>query len=122
MTTAENTLWQQLSNKQMKGIRIKPQHPIFQFIADFYCHNAKLVIEVDGGIHSLPENREYDINRELVIKEFGIEVIRFTNEEVLFNIEKVLEQILMTIEQRIGTRGIFNTKKDAALSGALTLQ
>ena len=101
MTDAEKFLWQQLSNKKIKGIRFKPQHPIFQYIADFYCHKAKLVIEVDGGIHSLPENKEYDIDREKVIREFGIEVIRFTNEQVFLNIEKVIEQISIAIEQRI---------------------
>ena len=100
MTNAEKVLWNHLSNNKLNGKRFKPQHPMYSFIADFYCHELKLVIEVDGGIHNLPENKQYDVNREYVLKEFGMEVIRFTNEEVANDIENVLQRIKVIIKQR----------------------
>ena len=90
MTEAEKLLWERLSNKQL-GVRFKAQHPIEYFIADFYCHSAKLVIELDGEIHN--QQKEYDIGREAEMKEYDIKVIRFTNHEVFENIEGVMERI-----------------------------
>lgn len=63
-TEAENLLWLNLPKINVKGIRFKRQHPILYFIADFYCHKAKLVIEVDGGYHDIPEQYLYDRNRD----------------------------------------------------------
>jgi very-short-patch-repair endonuclease len=67
MTDAEKELWNILSNNKFMGLRFRSQHPINRFIADFYCHSIKLVVEVDGGIHNLPENKEYDIQRSFEI-------------------------------------------------------
>ena len=92
-TEAEEFLWEQLSTKKIKGIRFKRQHPILYFIADFYCHQAKLVIEVDGGYHKIPSQYEYDCNRDSELEELGIKVLRFTNEEVISDIENVLKRI-----------------------------
>jgi very-short-patch-repair endonuclease len=92
MTEAEIKLWSRIHNKQL-GFRFKPQHPISRFIADFYCHKAKLIIEVDGEIHLGQKEKEYDTNREAVLKRFGIKVIRFTNEQVINNTDKVVEEI-----------------------------
>jgi len=75
----------------MSGVRFKRQHPILYFIADFYCHKAKLIIEVDGGYHNLPEQYMYDMNRDEELDEFGLKVIRFTNEQVFNDIENVLK-------------------------------
>ena len=91
-TEAESVLWLYLSNNQI-GLRFKRQHPIKYFIADFYCHKAKLVIEIDGGYHQLPEQYEYDKNRDCELKEFGLKIIRFTNEQVLFDIENTIKNI-----------------------------
>ena len=88
-TVAERVLWQILRNKKMLGLRFKRQHPINKFIADFYCHSLKLVIEVDGEIHNTTENKEYDENRTAELENYGISVLRFTNGEVLNNIERV---------------------------------
>lgn len=63
MTDAELILWNFLCDSKVMGPRFKAQHPINRFIADFYCHALKLIIEVDGGVHSSPNNHEYDINR-----------------------------------------------------------
>ncbi len=64
MTETEKVVWERLCKNQL-GIRIRRQHPIYKYIADYYCHELKLVIEIDGGIHLLKENKEYDINRDL---------------------------------------------------------
>jgi cyclase len=92
-TEAEKYLWVFLSKSQFHGHRFKRQHPVLYFIADFYCHETKLVIEIDGGYHRIPEQYEYDKNRDYELTELGITVIRFTNEEVLFDIDNVLKRI-----------------------------
>lgn len=97
MTEPEKIIWEKVCRNQ-PGVRIRRQHPIWKFIADFYCHQLKLVIEIDGGIHLRSENKGYDINRDITLKEFGIEIIRFTNEEVIKETEKVIEAIKRAIE------------------------
>ena len=86
-------LWEKLRKNQLNGFRFKPQHPIKWFIADFYCHKAKLVIEVDGGIHNTIQNKEYDKNRMYELEQVGLTIIRFTNQEVLNDIDTVLAKI-----------------------------
>ena len=90
LTEAEAFLWARLRNKQL-GVRFRSQHPIDRFIADFYCHPSKLVVEVDGDIHK--KQKEYDINREAELDRFGIRVVRFSNEQVLDDIEMVINLI-----------------------------
>lgn len=92
-TIAEHVLWSELRNKQLGGFRFKRQHPIQQFIADFYCHKLQLVIEVDGEIHNVNENKEKDKIRTQELKQLGIQVIRFTNDEVLYDTENVIYKI-----------------------------
>lgn len=82
------------------NIRIKRQHPIPYFIADFYCHKAKLIIEVDGGYHNIPEQYSYDKKRDNELVDLGLKVIRFKNEEVLFDIENTLKVIEKEIRER----------------------
>lgn len=93
MTQAEKNVWELLKSNKMLGFRFKPQHPIDIFIADFYCHQLKLVIEIDGGIHRSSDQKEYDIGREAELDRFGIRVVRFTNEEVEKNIIQVRNEI-----------------------------
>ena len=97
-TAAEKHLWEKLNKKQL-GYKFRRQHPIWIFIADFYCHQLKLVIEVDGGIHLSSDQTEYDIAREEEIEQFDIRVIRFTNEQVLDNIDAVIEEIRKIIKE-----------------------
>ncbi|WP_439559370.1 endonuclease domain-containing protein [Dyadobacter sp.] len=97
-TRAEKLLWEKLSNKQL-GVKFRRQHPLNYFIADFYCHSLKLVIEVDGSIHSLEENREWDQLRTSLIEEFGIRLIRFTNEDIYFRLGNVIETIKCIIAE-----------------------
>lgn len=99
-TNAEKKLWQHLRKKQLNGYKFLRQHPIvynqkddqrFFFIADFYCAKAELVIELDGKIHDY--QKKYDYNRDLVLQELGLEVLRFRNEE-LQNMDVVKRRIL----------------------------
>jgi len=96
MTQAEEILWDLIKINEWH-LKFRRQHPIANYIADFYCHNVKLVIELDGGYHENKEVRIYDAARENEIKEYGITVLRFKNEEVLHNIEEVLTKIGDTI-------------------------
>jgi very-short-patch-repair endonuclease len=93
MTLAELKLWELLREKRIQGLRFRAQHPIDIFIADFYCHSLKLVIEVDGGIHQSSEQKEYDIGREAEINHWGVKVIRFTNDEIEDDIDRVVDDI-----------------------------
>ena len=97
MTATEKIIWDRVCKNQL-GVRIRRQHPIWKFIADFYCHEVKLVIEIDGGIHLHSENKEYDISRDIILKEFQIEILRFTNVEVINEPALVIEKIKRTIE------------------------
>jgi cyclase len=93
-TEAEKLLWQRLSNKQLNGLSFRRQHPIVYFIADFYCHKAKLIIELDGKIHLNPAQFLYDQRRDNELHKFGLRVIRFENEKVLNSVELVLGEIV----------------------------
>ena len=97
MTATEKIIWDRVCKNQL-GVRIRRQHPVWKFIADFYCHAVKLVIEIDGGIHLRSENQEYDISRDIILKEFKIEILRFTNPEVINETDRVIDKIKSTIE------------------------
>ena len=97
MTDTEKIIWDRVCKSQL-GVRIRRQHPVWKFIADFYCHEVKLIIEIDGGIHLRSENKEYDISRDIILKEFKIEILRFTNDEVINEPDLVIEKIKRTIE------------------------
>ncbi len=98
MTEAEKLLWRELRNRRLKGFKFRRQHPISHFIADFFCHEARLIIEVDGGIHGIEDQKEYDFMRSNEIEQLGIKVIRFTNEEIEQDIKRVLERIEETLQ------------------------
>jgi very-short-patch-repair endonuclease len=100
MTLAETAVWELLKEKKMLGLRFKPQHPIDIFIADFYCHPLKQVIEIDGGIHKSNDQREYDIGREAELEHWRIKVIRFTNEEVGNDINLIQNKIKQICSER----------------------
>ncbi len=100
MTGAEKILWEQLRGKKLLGLRFRPQHPIDIFIADFYCHPLKLVVEVDGGIHKNKGQQDYDVGREGELENWGIDVIRFTNDEIENNITEVIKEIEQICKER----------------------
>ena len=90
-TEAEAFLWRRLRRKSLCGLKFRRQHPIGRFIVDFYCAEAKLVVEVDGGVHA--DQTEYDALRTEMLTEQGYRVVRCCNEDVLTAIGKVLERI-----------------------------
>jgi very-short-patch-repair endonuclease len=92
MTSSEQILWSKLKGKQL-GCWFYRQKPIGIYIADFYCHKVKLVIEVDGSQHISNENAKYDKERNEYMAGIGIRVLRFTNTKVLTNIKGVIEEI-----------------------------
>lgn len=92
-TAAEDLLWRNLRGKKLSGLKFRRQHPLSGFIADFYCHELALVVEVDGSSHDGVDQNEYDAGRTYVLNELGIRVIRFTNEEILTKTVWVLSEI-----------------------------
>ena len=93
MTDAEMLLWSKLRGKQFKGLQFYRQKIIGNYIADFYCPKSKLVIEVDGGQHYAIEGREKDMRRDEYMTRAGITVLRFSDREVLGQLDAVLEEI-----------------------------
>lgn len=92
-TPAEDALWQAVRNRKRGGAKFRRQHPISWYIVDFYCHEYKLVVEVDGDVHLNPHVKERDENRQAHLEQLGLTVIRFTNEEVLGELTHVLNRI-----------------------------
>ena len=97
ITDAEMVLWSRLKNRNIFKVRFRRQHPVDIFVLDFYCHEIKLAIEVDGRIHLKREIQEYDEGRSHDIEKFGIKMLRFTNEQILNNLNEVQTTILNTI-------------------------
>jgi len=92
-TPAEELLWQRLRKKQQLGKKFRRQHPLSTYVVDFYCHECLLVVEADGPIHLSNDNPSYDKNRTEFLNNLGILVLRFTNDEILQDIESVLRTI-----------------------------
>ena len=92
-TDAESFLWNRLRNRKMAGFKFRRQHQVGMYVTDFYCREAKLVIECDGVIHAKAESWHHDQNREAYISSLGLRTVRFTNEEVLNETERVLSVI-----------------------------
>ncbi|MBU0655989.1 MAG: endonuclease domain-containing protein [Gammaproteobacteria bacterium] len=91
-TSAEHRLWQYLRKNQL-GVKFRRQHGIHHYIVDFYCPELALVIEVDGEIHTSEDTREYDQERDNLLKSCGLQVLRFTNHQVLNDTHTTLTQI-----------------------------
>lgn len=92
-TRSEAILWQYLRNRKHHGLKFKRQHRIGNFIVDFYCRELKLVVELEGGVHEIPDQQEYDAVRFEELQNRGLRILRFKNEEVLNNPDAVLKQI-----------------------------
>src|ERR1043166_2715557 len=96
MTPAEEALWKQIHINKWE-LKFRRQHPIANWVVDFYCHSIKLVVELDGGIHEVEDVKKNDEERESYLERMGLTVLRFRNEEVLANKISVLEKISETI-------------------------
>ena len=100
-TDAEKLLWSILRNRRLGDFKFRRQHPLGRHILDFYCHEAKLSIELDGGQHNTDEGRRHDEKRTLAIANQGIQELRFWNHEVLQETEAVLEVIWNALQEQI---------------------
>ncbi|EOR06267.1 hypothetical protein F896_02727 [Acinetobacter genomosp. 15BJ] len=101
MTDAEQLLWQRIRRKQILGLQFYRQKPILNFIVDFYCPAASLVIECDGGQHYTKLGLEADQNRDHTLSELGLVTLRFTNHQILTELDVVVEQIYYVVRQRL---------------------
>ncbi len=101
MTPAEKMLWQCLRANRLSGLHFRRQQIIDGFIVDFYCHAARLAIEVDGEVHQ--RQIEYDAERDKVLQAKGLIMLRFSNEVVLSDIDKVLQIILNACDLSLPT-------------------
>ncbi|MEH8048130.1 endonuclease domain-containing protein [Gallibacterium anatis] len=98
-TDAERKLWQRINRDQLLGFRFNRQKPLLNYIVDFYCAKAKLIIELDGSHHYEPEYQEKDRQRDDELRSLGFTVMRFSNDEIYYEIEAVVEQIYLFLEQ-----------------------
>ena len=98
LTDAEKLLWRKIRKKQIGNLQFYRQRPIGSYIADFYCDKAKLIIEIDGGQHYEKENILKDRTRDEYFRKIGLRVVRFTNLDILKNIDNVVESVYQKIK------------------------
>ena len=101
MTNAERLLWSRIRRKQLHGIQFYRQKPILNYVVDFYCARASLIVEVDGGHHFEDENRQADIERQCSLEALGLYALRFDNRQVLTELDNVVAEIYRIMEQRL---------------------
>lgn len=92
-TFCEKSIWFYLKDRKLLGIKFRRQYSIDQYIIDFFAPAIKLAIELDGGVHEVLKQKEYDINRQIYLESFGIKFIRITNKEFLGNPNKAFKKI-----------------------------
>jgi very-short-patch-repair endonuclease len=96
-TNPEEIMWSKLRNRQFMNLKFRRQYGIGEYIADFYCAELKLVIEIDGESHFTEEGIKYDEIRTTFMKSLGIKVIRFTNKEIMENIEGIFGKLMIEV-------------------------
>jgi very-short-patch-repair endonuclease len=101
MTLPEKITWDELKNRRIFKVKFRRQHPIDIFIADFYCHEIKLAIEIDGEVHLDEDVKEYDEGRTHDIEKLGVTILRFTNNEVINHRLKVITEIKNAVAELI---------------------
>jgi very-short-patch-repair endonuclease len=101
MTRAETLLWRYLKANRIDGLGFRRQVPIRNYIADFACLSAKLIVELDGESHDFEERQKADQGRDAFFVSEGFQVLRFTNEQVTSNLEGVVEVIRQTAASRV---------------------
>jgi len=102
-TLGEVLLWNELKNKQMYGYDFHRQKPLLKYIADFYCHDLDLIIEIDGQYHNHEEGYELDLQREKELEAYDLTIIRFTEQEVrkdMVNVLRTIEGFILDFEEK----------------------
>jgi very-short-patch-repair endonuclease len=97
-TPSETKLWKYLRGKQMFGYKFRRQHPILNYILDFYCMELRLAIEIDGGSHD-ERKYEYDVKRQKELEGIGMKFLRFSENEVKTRLEEVMQSIELKVEE-----------------------
>jgi len=99
MTRAERLLWSQLKGKKISNTRFLRQYGVGSYVIDFYSPQVRLAVEIDGATHSSEDQKEYDTQRQSEIETLGIHFLRFTNQEVYYYLDSVLEKIKAKIHE-----------------------
>ncbi len=97
-TEAEKKLWEHLRRKNLSA-KFRRQHPVGPFFLDFYCHEARLAVEVDGGGHAEADQADYDNERSKALEGEKIRVLRFWNSDVMKNVDGVVEKIRNALDE-----------------------
>ncbi len=97
LTRAEQLLWAKLRQNQIYGLKFRRQHGIGSYIVDFYCPERNVVIEVDGDVHAIEAQQTKDLEREDYLRSLRLQVLRYTNDEVINNVDGVLEDLIQQI-------------------------
>jgi very-short-patch-repair endonuclease len=101
MTRAETLLWRYLKAHRIDGLGFRRQVPFQNYIADFVCLSAKLIVELDGESHDFPERQKADQNRDDFFAFEGFKILRFTNDQVMSNLEGVVDVIRQAASSRV---------------------
>jgi very-short-patch-repair endonuclease len=99
LTDAEQCLWARLRRKQILGVQFYRQKPLGNYIVDFYAPSALLVVEVDGSHHFDSAHTEYDSSRTAYLERLGLRVLRYTDRQVLLELDCVLEEIFRAVSE-----------------------
>lgn len=102
MTPAELALWAFLRRRQLDGLHFRRQHPVGRFVLDFYCASARLVVDVDGGVHDEHAQQQRDCERTRILNQHGLRVLRVSNEQVLSEMPGALEKIRAACTEEMG--------------------
>ena len=100
-TNAEKLFWEAVRDRRLGGIKFHRQKPIDKYVVDFYCHAAKLIIELDGEVHDDPEQQKRDAIREQILRKMGFNILRITNNMLLTRPESTLESVLLRVKELI---------------------
>jgi very-short-patch-repair endonuclease len=103
-TDVETLLWYLLRGRRFCGFKFRRQYPVAGYIVDFYCHEAGLAVELDGGGHAENEQRIYDEERTKVLEAAGLRVLRFWNNDVLNSLEDILEELYVRLVAGVGCK------------------
>ncbi len=97
-TVAERILWDSLRGRRLNGWKFRRQHPIGQFVIDFFCREKCVAVELDGEVHTQIEVADHDVERDKFLRLQGVKILRFTNNQVLEDLPRVLEEIKKVME------------------------
>ncbi|NLT50113.1 MAG: DUF559 domain-containing protein [Ignavibacteria bacterium] len=98
-TFCEKIVWNYLKGRKLSGKKFRRQYSIDNYIVDFYCPELKIAVEIDGDVHNLPEQKEYDIERQKYLENYGVAFVRLKNEEALVNGDKAFARIGELIDE-----------------------